>query len=127
VVADVRLDPHLGVDEAVRADHEILKSVETNAGQSHEHTRVVQIVFFQVEGARVVFDECVTVGERHHHDQRVRFGGLVGSDAHEHLPVHLQSGLAPCSCHLHVWKGATDSLDGCERVPAAFIADPLAR
>jgi hypothetical protein len=63
VVADVRLDPHLGVDEAVRADHELLKSVETNAGQSHEHTRVVQVVCFQVKGARVVFDECVTVGD----------------------------------------------------------------
>jgi hypothetical protein len=59
----------------VRADHEILKSVETNAGQSHEHTH---------------------------------------------------GGLAPCSCHLHAGKGATDSLDGRERVPA-FIADPLAR
>src|SRR5712692_5291962 len=32
-------------------------------GQSHEHTRVVQVVFFQVAGGRVVFDECVTVGE----------------------------------------------------------------
>jgi hypothetical protein len=40
VVAGVRLDPHLDVDEAVRADHEIPKSVETNPGQSHEHTRV---------------------------------------------------------------------------------------
>jgi hypothetical protein len=38
VVAGVRLDPHLDVDEAVRADHEIPKSVEANAGQSHEHT-----------------------------------------------------------------------------------------
>ena len=41
--------------------------------------------------------------------------------------MHVQSGLAPCGCHLHVWKGATDSLDGCERVPAAFITDPLAK
>ena len=39
MVAGVRLDPHLDVDEAVRAHHEIPKSVETNAGQSHEHTR----------------------------------------------------------------------------------------
>ena len=42
MVAGVRLDPHLDVDEAVRADHEIPKNVETDAGQSHEHTRVVQ-------------------------------------------------------------------------------------
>ena len=111
----------------MRADHEIPKSVETNAGQSHEHTRVLQVVCFQIVGARVIFDECVAVGERHHHNQRVRFGGLVGIDAHEHLPVDLQSGLAPCSCYLYVWKGAADSLDGCERVPAAFIADLLAR
>jgi len=31
VVADVRLDPHLGVDEAVRADHEILVIVDVTA------------------------------------------------------------------------------------------------
>ena len=32
----IRMD----VDEAVRAGHEIPKSVETNPGQSHDHTRV---------------------------------------------------------------------------------------
>jgi len=84
-------------------------------------------VFFQVVGGRVVFDERVTVGEGHHDNQRVRFGGLVGRDAHEHLPVHLQSGLAPCGRHLYVRKGAGDSLDRCERLPAAFIAVPFAR
>ena len=70
-------------------DHEVPKSVETNTRQSHEHTRVDQAVFLQIVHGRVVFDECVTVGEGHDHDQRVRFGGLVGRDAHEHLPVHL--------------------------------------
>ena len=35
--------PHLDVDEAVCADHEVPKSVETNAHKSHEHTRVVQV------------------------------------------------------------------------------------
>src|SRR5688572_13863979 len=46
-------------------------------------------MFLQIVGGRIVFAECVTVGEGHHHDQRVRFGGLVGRDAHEHLPVDL--------------------------------------
>jgi len=39
VVAGVRLDPHLDVHEAVRADHEIPKNVETNAGQLAEDLR----------------------------------------------------------------------------------------
>ena len=64
-----RLAPHLDVDEAVCADHEVPKSVETNARKAHEHTRVVQVVLFKVVGGRVVFDECVTVSEAHHHDQ----------------------------------------------------------
>jgi hypothetical protein len=83
-------------------------------------------MFLQIVGGRIVFDECVTVGDGHHHDQRVRFGGLVGRDAHEHLSVHLKCGLAPCGCHLHVRKGAADSLDCRERAPAAFIAVPFA-
>jgi hypothetical protein len=32
----------------VCADHEVPKSVQTIVGQPHEHTRVVQIVCFQV-------------------------------------------------------------------------------
>lgn len=111
-----RLVPYLVVDEAVCTDDEIAKSVETNAGQSHEHTRVVQVVLLQVVRSRGVFDECVTILERHHHNQRVRFSGFVGGDADEHLPMHLQGGLASCGCHFHVRKGAADRLDRCERV-----------
>ena len=125
--AGVRLAPHLDVDEAVCAAHEVPKRVETNAGQPHEHTRVVHIVCFQVVDGRVVFDKRVTVGEGHHHDQGVRFGRLMGRHAYEHPPVHLQSRLAPCGCHLHARKGAADSLDCCERVPAMFMAVLFAR
>jgi hypothetical protein len=59
--AGVRLVPYLDVDEAVCTDDEIAESVETNAGQSHEHTRVVQVVLLEVARGRVVFDECVTI------------------------------------------------------------------
>jgi hypothetical protein len=29
---------------------------------------------------RCVFDECVTIREGYHHDQRVRFGGFAGRE-----------------------------------------------
>ena len=123
--AGARLVPYLDVDEAVCTDDEIAESVETNTGQSHEHTRVVQVL--EVVRGRVVFDECVTIREGHHHDQRVRFVGFVGRDADEHLPMHLQGGLAPCGCHFHVRKGrpiASTTANVCSRLsPSASRAD----
>lgn len=81
---------YLAADEAVRADHEVAQSVETNAVKSY--------------------------------DERVRFGRLMGRDTHEHRPAHLQRGLAPCRCHLHVWEIAANIFDWRERLAAAFVA-----
>lgn len=86
--AGVRLATHFDADEAVCAYDQVPQCVERNARQSHHHTRVIPIVFFQVVSIRVIFDESVAVAEVHHHDQRVWFGRLVGCDV-EVIPQRL--------------------------------------
>ena len=110
--------PHLDVDEAVCIDDEIAKSVETNASQSHEHTRVVQVVIFQVVGGRVVvFDECGTVGEGHHHDRDLGSADLWDAMHTNIFPCTFRAGW-PHAVVTSTSKGAADRLECCERVPA---------
>jgi hypothetical protein len=115
-LARARCPAWLGADETVRAGDEVSQGVGADTRQPNEHTRVVQVVFLQVIGTRIVLDERVSLGEVHHDDERIRLGGLMGRHTREHFPAHLQRGLAPGGCHLHVWQGTTDGFDGSERV-----------
>ena len=100
----------------MRAGDEIPQGIDRDTVQPNEDTRVVQVVFLQVIGGRIVLEERVSIGEVNHHDQRVRLGGLMGRDTREHLPAHFQRGLAPRRRHLHVWQRASDRFDCSERV-----------
>jgi hypothetical protein len=100
----------------VRTGDEVSQRVGSDTGEPNEHTRVVQVVFLQVIGTGIILDERVSLSEVHHHDERIRLGGPMGRDTHEHLAPHLQRGLAPGRCHLYIWQGTTDGFDGSERV-----------
>jgi hypothetical protein len=103
----------------MRADDEVPKRIGTNPRQPDEHARVADVMFLQVVGSGVILEEGVAIGEIHHHDERVRLGRLVGSDADEHPSTNLQRRLSPRGRELHVRQRAADRLDRLESVAAA--------
>jgi hypothetical protein len=76
----------------VRANDEVSQAVSVDTRQPNEHTRVVQVVFLQVIGTGIVRDERISLGQVHHHDERVRLGGPVGCDNTNIFPRTFNAG-----------------------------------
>jgi len=98
----------------MRADDQILQRVGTYQRQPDQDAGIPEIVLGQIVDVRIVGDECVASGDVHAHDERVRLGGLVGSDADEHLAADLEGRLPPGRRHLDAGEGPADGLDTSE-------------